>query len=128
MNKWVRYAVMVLFMGCFCSSLIFAPKVEIGLDQEVSMPEDSFVLKYFGYLKDYLSVGPPVYFVINNTNLALDFSNEKDQNKLCMGTSRCSPESLGAMVNAWSKDPNNSFIASAAFNWVDTYLNFVDDG
>ena len=39
------------------------PKIEIGLDQEISMPDNSFVLKYFTFLKEYLSVGPPVYFV-----------------------------------------------------------------
>jgi Niemann-Pick C1 protein len=33
------------------------------------MPDDSFVLKYFKFLKSYLAVGPPVYFVLNNTNL-----------------------------------------------------------
>ena len=43
------------------------PQIEIGLDQEISMPDDSFVLKYFTFLKDFLSVGPPVYFVVNNT-------------------------------------------------------------
>jgi Niemann-Pick C1 protein len=45
------------------------PRIEIGLEQELPMPDDSFVLKYFRFLKSYLSVGPPVYFVVNNTNL-----------------------------------------------------------
>ena len=36
------------------------------------MPDDSFVLKYFKFLKSYLAVGPPVYFVLNNTNLKYD--------------------------------------------------------
>jgi hypothetical protein len=34
------------------------------------MPDDSFVLKYFKYLNKYLSVGPPFYIVINNTQIA----------------------------------------------------------
>ena len=37
----------IIFFGWLCSSLAVIPKIEIGLDQEVSMPEDSFVLKYF---------------------------------------------------------------------------------
>ena len=31
------------------------------------MPDDSFVLKYLQFLGSFLSVGPPVYFVLNNT-------------------------------------------------------------
>lgn len=51
MKKWVRPAVMVIFYGWFCFSLACTPKIEVGLDQEISMPDDSFVLKYFEYLK-----------------------------------------------------------------------------
>ena len=47
MKKWIRASVVIIFFGWLCSSLAVIPKIEIGLDQEVSMPEDSFVLKYF---------------------------------------------------------------------------------
>ena len=63
LKKWVRAAVVVIFFGWTCSSIAVVPKIEIGLDQEISMPDNSFVLKYFTFLKEYLSVGPPVYFV-----------------------------------------------------------------
>ena len=63
LKKWVRAAVIVIFFGWTCSSIAVVPKIEIGLDQEISMPDNSFVLKYFTFLKEYLSVGPPVYFV-----------------------------------------------------------------
>ena len=46
---------------------------------------------------------------------------------MCTGHTRCSKESLGALVRSWSKVPEESFIASAAFNWVDTYLSWADD-
>ena len=126
MKTWTRNIVMVVFLGLFCSSLAVVPKIEVGLDQEVSMPEDSFVLKYFIFLKDYLSVGPPVYFVVNNTNNALDFSNTSAQNKLCMGHPQCDNVTLGTLVSSWAKVSEESFIATAAFNWVDTYLNWID--
>lgn len=35
----------------------------IGLDQDLSVPLDSYVLKYFDYMEAYLGVGVPVYFV-----------------------------------------------------------------
>ena len=38
---------MLVFFGWICSSIAVVPHIEIGLDQELSMPEDSFVLKYF---------------------------------------------------------------------------------
>lgn len=47
LQKWVRAVVMIVFFGWLCSSIAVIPHIEIGLDQELSMPEDSFVLKYF---------------------------------------------------------------------------------
>jgi len=47
LQKWVRTVVMIVFFGWLCSSIAVIPHIEIGLDQELSMPEDSFVLKYF---------------------------------------------------------------------------------
>lgn len=127
MKIWIRNIVMIVFIGFFCTSLAVGSKVEVGLDQEVSMPEDSFVLKYFLFLKDYLSVGPPVYFVVNNTNGALDFSKPEDQNKLCMGHARCNEVSLGTLAHSWAKIPEESFLATSAMNWVDNYISWVSD-
>lgn len=47
LKKWVRVGVMIAFFGLACTSIAVIPHIEIGLDQELSMPEDSFVLKYF---------------------------------------------------------------------------------
>lgn len=54
MKKTVRVIVMVVFFGWLCSSIAVSPHIDIGLDQELSMPEDSFVLKYFQFLQNYL--------------------------------------------------------------------------
>ena len=43
------------------------------------------------YIQEFLSVGPPVYFVVNNTAGQLDLTTEEAQNKLCLGL----PGSLG---------------------------------
>ena len=51
MKKWVRPAVVVAFFGWLCFSLATVNKIEIGLDQEVSMPDDSYMLKYFDYMQ-----------------------------------------------------------------------------
>lgn len=47
MHKWSRPAVVVIFFGWLCLSISVAPHIGIGLDQELSMAEDSYVLKYF---------------------------------------------------------------------------------
>lgn len=46
------------------------------------------------YLSEYLSVGPPVYFVLKGK---LDFSNLTAQNKVC-GTVDCNIDSLSTQV------------------------------
>merc|ERR1719347_922753 len=98
LKKWVRAGVVVAFLGWTCSSIAVVPKIEIGLDQEISMPDNSFVLKYFTFLKEYLSVGPPVYFVVNNTAGQLDLSTAEGQNKLCLGLPGCHEKSLAGQI------------------------------
>lgn len=125
LKKWVRAAVIVLFFGWACSSIAVVPKIEIGLDQEISMPSDSFVVKYFDFIKKYLSVGPPVYFVVNNTAGQLDLTQEEDQNKLCLGLPGCLENSLAGQVFMWQKKPKDTYIATAPMPWVDSYIGWA---
>ena len=125
LKKWVRATVMVIFFGWACSSIAVVPKVEIGLDAEISMPDNSFVLKYFSFLKEYLSVGPPVYFVVNNTNGQLNLSLPRDQNKLCLSQPGCQEQSLAGQINNWRKKPEDTYLATAPMSWVDGYLGWA---
>lgn len=43
----VRVVVVLLFLGVFCASFAVTPQLDVGLEQDLSMPEDSYVLKYF---------------------------------------------------------------------------------
>jgi len=45
--RWVRAVVVLLFLLWLCASISLFPLTEVGLDQELSMPEDSYVLVYF---------------------------------------------------------------------------------
>ena len=120
MKKMVRTIVMVVFFGWLCSSIAVAPHIEIGLDQELSMPEDSFVLKYFQYLRSYLSIGPPTYFVLKG---GLNFSNTPDQNLICGGL-YCNSDSLSTQLYISSKLPETTFIARPASSWIDDYFDW----
>ncbi|XP_060521524.1 NPC intracellular cholesterol transporter 1 isoform X2 [Cylas formicarius] len=120
MNKMVRCAVMVVFFGWLCSSIAVVPSIEIGLDQELSMPEDSYVLKYFKFLKDYLSIGPPMYFVVKS---GLNYSQPKDQNLIC-GGQYCDADSLITQVFVASKIPETTYIAKPTSSWLDDYFDW----
>ena len=56
MKKFVRIIVLVFFVGVLAVHAVVAPNIEIGLDQKLSMPRDSHVLKYFQVLN-------PNYFI-----------------------------------------------------------------
>lgn len=120
MKKIVRISVMVIFYGWLCSSIAVAPHIDVGLDQELSMPKDSFVLKYFQYLQSYLSIGPPTYFVLKN---GLNFSNAQDQNLICGGL-YCNLDSLSTQIYISSKIPETTFIARPASSWIDDYFDW----
>ncbi|XP_020285884.1 Niemann-Pick C1 protein isoform X4 [Pseudomyrmex gracilis] len=120
LQKWVRAIVMIVFFGWLCSSIAVIPHIEIGLDQELSMPEDSFVLKYFQFLNTYLSIGPPMYFVVKN---GLNYSDTKVQNLVC-GGQYCNSDSVSTQIFTASKQPNRTYIAKPASSWIDDYIDW----
>ncbi|XP_070150213.1 NPC intracellular cholesterol transporter 1 isoform X4 [Polyergus mexicanus] len=120
LQKWVRAAVMIVFFGWLCSSIAVIPHIEIGLDQELSMPEDSFVLKYFKFLNNYLSIGPPMYFVVKD---GLNYSDTKVQNLVC-GGQYCNSDSVSTQIFTASKQPNRTYIAKPASSWMDDYIDW----
>uniref|UniRef100_T1IKK3 SSD domain-containing protein n=1 Tax=Strigamia maritima TaxID=126957 RepID=T1IKK3_STRMM len=113
----VRVSVIVVFLGWLCSSAAVISKIEIGLDQELSMPEDSFVLQYFEAIKKYLAVGPPVYFVVKE---GYDYSSNEAQNQLC-STIGCDPKSLLMEISFESKRPKKSYLAQESQSWLESY-------
>ncbi len=125
-KPWSRILTLVIFAAWLCSSLAVLPRLEIGLDQEITMPDDSHVLKYFTHLKSYLSVGPPVYFVLNNTKSQIDFSLPAIQNKICGGQG-CDQDSLQSQIKLWSKEPQTTYIGSPAQSWIDDYFGWSKD-
>lgn len=119
MNRITRQLVMVVFFGWLCGSIAVVPHIEIGLDQDLSMPEDSFVLKYFQFLKDYLSIGPPMYFVVKN---GLNYSDTRTQNMIC-GGQYCDADSLITQIYVASKS-NTTYIARPSSSWLDDYIDW----
>lgn len=122
MKKPVRISVILIFFAWLCSSIYVLPKIEIGLDQELSMPKDSFVLKYFQHLQKYLLIGPPTYFVLKG---GLNFSNTFDQNLVCGGLN-CNSDSLSTQIYLASQIPEATYIAKPASSWLDDYFDWSE--
>lgn len=120
-KNWVRPIVIVVFAFWFCLSGALMMHVDIGLDQSLSMPQDSYVLQYFHNLSEYLSVGPPVYFVVEDGH---NYSTLKGQNEVC-GTSGCKPDSLEGQIFMASLQKNYSRIAKNPSSWIDDYLDWI---
>ncbi|XP_013397957.1 Niemann-Pick C1 protein isoform X2 [Lingula anatina] len=124
MSDWVRPSVIVIFVGWCCASLAMVPKLSTGLDQKLSMPRDSYVLTYFDAMAKYLSVGPPVYFVVKD---GYDYSTLEGQNWIC-GLPGCHQDSLIGQISLASKFSNVSRIAQPASSWLDDYFAWLKPG
>ncbi|CAG2106852.1 unnamed protein product [Medioppia subpectinata] len=122
MKDYIRLPVIIVFLGWFCTSVAVINKLDVGLDQQLSMPSDSYLLPYFEAQTKSLGVGPPVYFVVRS-----DFDYAHKQKLIC-NSAGCSANSLGALLTDASKHPNQTFIAgSVANNWVDDYIGWASD-
>lgn len=116
----VRLCVMLVFFAWFCLSVSVIPKISVGLEQEISMPDDSHVLKYFHAMFDYLSIGPPVYFVVKDTGI--DYKNPNVQERIRAGND---PYSLASQVFKASKHSERTYIAKPAASWLDDYIDWA---
>lgn len=117
----VRLLVIIGFFAVFCLSVSVAPKISVGLEQELSMPDDSHVLKYFHAMFDYLSIGPPVYFVVKGTGI--NYTDLDTQEEIRAGSN---PYSLVSQIFSASKQPDKTFIAKPAASWLDDYIDWAN--
>uniref|UniRef100_A0A673K9J8 Niemann-Pick C1 protein-like n=1 Tax=Sinocyclocheilus rhinocerous TaxID=307959 RepID=A0A673K9J8_9TELE len=117
LKGWVRPLVVAVFVGMLSFSIAVVNKVEIGLDQRLAMPDDSYVLDYFGNLSEYLHTGPPVYFVVEDGH---DYKAPEGQNAVCGGVG-CNSNSLVQQIYTASL-LNNYNVPSS---WLDDYFDWV---
>uniref|UniRef100_A0A7N8YD80 Niemann-Pick disease, type C1 n=1 Tax=Mastacembelus armatus TaxID=205130 RepID=A0A7N8YD80_9TELE len=111
LKEWVRPIIVSTSLTHF----------EIGLDQKLSMPDDSYVLDYFKNMSKYLHTGPPVYFVVEE---GLNYSSPDGQNVVCGGVG-CNNNSLVQQVYEASLISNYTTIAVIPSSWLDDYFDWV---
>lgn len=124
LTQWLRPIVIVVFVGYFLASIAMSCHIEIGLDQALSMPEDSYVLDYFKNISAYLSVGPPVYFVVQSGH---NYTSTAGQNDVCGGKG-CPQDSLVGQVFQAARLPNYTKLAQPASSWLDDYFSWIGSG
>ncbi|PKC75290.1 multidrug efflux transporter AcrB transmembrane domain-containing protein [Rhizophagus irregularis] len=122
LNKKVRIVIVICFVGVFMTSLSFVPQVELGLDQRIALPFDSYLVDYFNDLDAYFRIGPPVYFVTKDFNV----TKVDGQKSLCGRFSTCNQLSLANILEQERKRSNVSYIAEPTSVWIDDFFHWLN--
>jgi len=64
----VKVIIVLFYIALLFVSISFIPQMELGLDQKIALPSDSYLVDYFEDQSAMLKVGVPVYFVIQGVN------------------------------------------------------------
>lgn len=121
LHKVTRVIVLILFMGLFAGSLYTMHSTTVGLDQELALPKDSYLLDYFLFLNRYFEVGAPVYFV---TTGGYNFSTEAGMNAIC-SSAGCNNFSMTQKIQYATEFPDLSYLAIPASSWVDDFIDWL---
>lgn len=124
LHRYTRIIVMLVFIFMLCGSLFLMMNVKVGLDQELAMPQDSYMLTYFQYLYKYFEVGVPVYFV---TKKGFDFTSVEGMNAVCSSVG-CDQFSLTQKIQYATNYPELSYVAIPANSWMDDFIDWLNPG
>ncbi|TFY72100.1 hypothetical protein EVG20_g909 [Dentipellis fragilis] len=118
----VKGLVLLVFSGLFVASVISIQHIELGLDQRLALPSDSYLVPYFSDLDSYLDIGPPVYFVIHD----IDVTHRPGQQEICGRFTTCDDFSVANVLEAERKRPDVSFFAQPSASWIDDFFNWLN--
>ncbi|KAJ8379241.1 hypothetical protein SKAU_G00000190 [Synaphobranchus kaupii] len=122
LHPLTRPIVMLLFLFMFCASIFLMFHVKVGLDQELALPKDSYMLQYFKYLFKYFEVGVPTYFV---TTQGFNFTTKQGMNAVCSSVG-CDPFSLTQKIQYATEQPELSYLEIPASSWVDDFIDWLN--
>lgn len=122
LRRRVKAGVFVVFFGIFAAALALLPDIELGLDQRVAIPDDSYLIPYFNDLYAYMETGPPVYFVTRG----VDASHREQQQALCSRFTSCQLLSLTNTLELERQRPDVSYIASPTASWMDDFFTWLN--
>ena len=116
----VRISLLLLYFLLMVFSISGLFRLEMGLDQKLALPNDSYLIPYFNDISEKLLVGPPLYFVLK------DVAVESLQGKLLIagrGYKDLSIYSISSMLEV-NRKQENSYIASPTAVWLDDYFSW----
>ncbi|CAF3027737.1 unnamed protein product [Rotaria socialis] len=121
MKPYVRPTVIFVFFTWFAMSIALLPYVKVGLEQNITMAKDSYMIDYFSALKEYFAVGPPVYFVIKQ---GINYNDLRASNLIC-ASAGCSAQSMANQLGIASLRPLETRIAQIGTTWLDDYYDWL---
>lgn len=121
-RKKVRKYVLWTFIIWFGISLSLFPKIQLGLDQRLAIPQDSHLINYYDDMYKYLNVGPPIYWVIGGANV----SSIEGQQHICGRFTSCDSKSIVNILQQEYKRKNASTIAQPVASWLDDFLLWLN--
>ncbi|XP_011041222.1 PREDICTED: Niemann-Pick C1 protein-like [Populus euphratica] len=122
LSLWgVKIAVISIFSAFTLACIALTTRVEPGLEQQIVLPQDSYLQGYFNNVSEYLRIGPPLYFVVKNYNYSSESSHT---NQLC-SISQCGSKSLLNEIARASLTPESTYIAMPAASWLDDFLVWI---
>ncbi|KAH7347179.1 niemann-pick C1 protein [Plectosphaerella cucumerina] len=122
LGKKAKAVIVAVFFGLFAVGIALIPEVEIGLDQRVALPDDSYLIPYFNDLYAYLDTGPPIFFVTRELNV----TQRKHQREICARFTTCESMSLANILEGERKRPDVSYIATPAASWIDDFFTWLN--
>ncbi|KJX97178.1 patched sphingolipid transporter (Ncr1) like protein [Zymoseptoria brevis] len=122
LEKKAKVAIVTVFLGLFAAGISLLPIVELGLDQRIAIPSDSYLINYFNDLDAYFGSGAPVYFVVKNANITA----RPQQQELCARFTTCHTFSLANILEQERKRPEYSYIGEGTASWVDDFFQWLD--
>ncbi|KAI8341885.1 patched family-domain-containing protein [Chlamydoabsidia padenii] len=117
-----RIITCLCFLGLFMFNLAMVPEVELGLDQRIALPSDSYLVPYFNDMDAYFNVGPPVYFVVTGANL----TERSRQKQICGRFPGCDEHSLATILEQERKRPHVSYIGEPTSVWLDDFFLWLN--
>lgn len=117
-----RGRVLAVFLAWTGLLLALLPRIELGLDQRLALPGDSYLVDYFDAVYEHLNVGPPVFFVMKD----LDLTTRANQQAVCGKFSACNQYSVANVLEQEYKRGNVSTIAEPASSWLDDFMSWLN--
>jgi Niemann-Pick C1 protein len=118
----VKHTVLAAFGGMFLLSIVGIQRIQLGLDQRLALPPDSYLTPYFNDVDRYLDVGPPVYFVVSDGTP----ETREGQQALCGRFTTCGELSVANTLEAERKRPDSSFLANPPAAWIDDFMMWTN--